>query len=205
MINLSKNLQYLMEINNINKSQLSKILSIPSMSIGRWVNGKVTDPSLSKLLSLSRFFGVGIDDLVMRNLELQNDILDMYKEYINIPLFEWTSDLTRNNDEITSTIRIPKILIVGDSKDIFSVAHSPQYDGVFPSNSLLVFTKATELKVNDVLLVRNKALNNLLFIRYRGIDYGSVLTHEKVEIDQYKIEGIMVNMILDNVFLNLPK
>ena len=98
-----------------------------------------------------------------------------------------------------------QILIVGDSKDIFSVAHSPQYDGVFPSNSLLVFTKATELKVNDVLLVRNKALNNLLFIRYRGIDYGSVLTHEKVEIDQYKIEGIMVNMILDNVFLNLPK
>jgi transcriptional regulator with XRE-family HTH domain len=194
-----------MEVKNINKSQLAKVLSIPSMSIGRWVNGKVTDPSLSKLQSLSKFFEVGIDDLVSRNLEVQDEVAKLYTEYINIPVFEWGSGLIALEHETVRTKRVPKILNIGEEKDIFSIYHPSEYYGIYPKNAILVFSKYIDIELHDVLLVRNKTLNTLLFIRYNEKCYKSVLTHEKVDIEQYKIEGILLNIILDNVFLNLPE
>jgi len=203
MHTLSKNLQYLMEIQNINKSQLAKVLSIPSMSIGRWVNGKVTDPSLSKLQRLSRFFEVAIDDLVTRNLEVQDEVRKLYTEFINIPVFEWNDDFT--TEYHVSTKRIPKILNIGDKKDIFSIAHPSDYYGIYPKKSILIFSKSTNIELYDILLVRNKIINNILFIRKNEKNYKSVLTHEKIDIDQYKIVGVLVNIILDKVFLNLSE
>ncbi len=194
-----------MEVKNINKNQLAKVLSIPSMSIGRWVNGKVTDPRLSKLKSLSKFFEVGIDDLVMRNLEIQDKVSKLYTSYINIPVFEWNGELTIHDHVAVRTKRIPQILNVGDDKDIFSVAHPSEYFGIYPESAILILSKTAEVELYDVLLVRNKIINNLLFIRYNGKSYNSVLTREKVDIEQYNIESVLINIILDNVFLNLPE
>jgi len=193
-----------MEKNNINKNQLAKILSIPSMSIGRWVNGKVSDPTLSKLLNLSKFFEVSIDDIVTKNLQVQDKLKALFINYINIPVFEWNSNLEFNNSKTLRIKRIPQILYIDTEDKIFSISHSEEYYGIYPKKSILILTKnIDEITNNDVLLVNNKIIKQMIFIQYHNNDYRSILTHEKVDINQYNIEGSLINIILTNVFLGL--
>ena len=195
-----------MEKNNINKNQLAKILSIPSMSIGRWVNGKVVDPSLSKLLNLSNFFEINIDDLVTQNLEAQDKLNNIFTEYKHIRYFEWNESLVLENNEFVKTVKIPTILNIGDTENLYSIAHSKEYYGIYPKNAILIFSNSKEIKSNDVILVKNPTIDSMLFIQYREDNkYRSILTYEKVDIEQYIIQGIMVNIILYDVFLNLTK
>lgn len=204
MNTLSKNLRYLMEKNNINKNQLAKILAIPSMSIGRWVNGKVADPSLPKIINLSNFFEVNIDDLITKNLEAQDQLKNILTKYVHVPYFEWGEDLTLENIKFIKTIAIPNIFSINEN-NIYSVEHSKEYYGIYPQNSILIFTNDVdkEAKPNDVLLVKNQLINKMLFIQYKGNnEYRSVLTYEMVDIKRYVIQGTLINIILHKVFLN---
>lgn len=207
MYTFSKNLQYLMEAKNINKNQLAKILSIPSPSIGRWVNGKVTDPTLSKLLILSSFFETSIDDLVKRNLKVQDEIIGLYKEeYIYLPLFEWDGEIYCKREDGVKNCRIPKLLMTIESTDnLFSIKHHSEYYSIYPKKSILIFSKDVCQEKNCVILVKNKLVNNRLIVKLTEKGYIDILTNKKIDIEQFGIEGILVNLILDNVFLNLPE
>ena len=203
MYTLSKNLQYLMEIQNINKNQLAKVLAIPSMSVGRWVNGKVTDPTLSKLLLLSNFFDITIDDLTMHNLQVEDKVKKLFDIYVNIPIFEW-NEKPQLEDKM-QTCQIPKILLNDiNTQNCFSMKLHSEYYGLYPKNSRLIFTNATlEHARNDILLVKNIIIGNILLIKCLSSGYFSVLTNEKVELMQYEIIGVVINMVLSNVFLSI--
>lgn len=196
---LSKNLQYLMGVKNINKNQLAKVLSVGSSAVGKWVNGEITDLKLPSLVSLASYFDVSIDNLAFNNIEVQDKLKQSYKDCIYINAFEWDEDLINN----VTTHKIPKVLLRGNIENMFIVYHSPEYYGIFPKNSIMVFDRNYELKDNDVLLVRNHILQNILFISYAHNGYKSVLTSEIVDIEQYRIEGVLNTILLDDVFLDL--
>jgi transcriptional regulator with XRE-family HTH domain len=188
-----------MGLKNINKNQLAKVLSVGSSAVGKWVNGEITDLKLPSLVSISTFFDVSIDNLAFNNIEVQNELKLFYKEYLYLPAFEWEDDLVSS----IKTKKVPKVLVHGEVSNMFVVRHSPEYYGIYPKKAVLVFERKFELTDNDVLLVRNKILKNILFISYSNGGYKSVLTHEIVDIDQYNIEGVLVNIILDQVFMDL--
>ena len=195
-----------MEKKNINKNQLAKVLSIPSMSIGRWVNGKVSDPTLSKLLLLSNFFEINIDNLTLHNLKLENNVKVLFDTYVNIPVFEW-NDMPQLENKMQPCCQIPNILFNNVNLiNCFTVKLHPDYYGLYPKNSILIFNNSSfEHYCNDVLLVKNKIIGNTLLIKYLNNEYFSVLTQEKVDLIQYELIGIAINLILTNIFLNVDQ
>lgn len=189
-----------MEQKNINKNQLAKIISVGSSAVGKWVNGEITDLKLPSIVSLATFFGVTIDNLVFCNMKAQDKLKEMYTDFEYISVFKWNEKI---DFRTAKYLKIPKILIKGNIDKTFVIEFSPEYYGVFPAKSILLFERDFLLTKNDVLLVRNKILNNLLFIIYNGNGYKSALTNELVDIDQYNVEGVLTNIILHEVFFNL--
>ncbi len=76
MINLSK-INKLMKVNNINSYNiLSKKAAIPYTTLLNIINNK--DVRISSLLSLSNFFNVSIDDLIISKIYYLNIITEKY-------------------------------------------------------------------------------------------------------------------------------
>ena len=68
-MNLLKNLDYLLRVNNLTRAQLSRELNIAPSTINTWFSKGCENISLRFLIKLSEYFGVSIDDLVHRDLE----------------------------------------------------------------------------------------------------------------------------------------
>lgn len=192
---LSKNLQYLMELKNINKNQLAKILNIPPMSVGRWVNGKITDPTLSKLFLLSNFFKLSIDDLVIYNLEIKDCLANICVEYLEIPFFKWNQIefLEQNPKEL---YHVPKILLQNiDVERCFGLHPGSEYSHIYPEKTLVILTKQINYKNLDMLLVKNIMMKNIFFIKFAEERYYNILTNEKIDIEQFEILGIVESTV----------
>ena len=76
-MNLLKNLDYLMRVNNLTRAQLSRELSIAPSTINTWFSKGCENISLRFLIKLSEYFGVSIDDLVHRDLEKDESEKDL--------------------------------------------------------------------------------------------------------------------------------
>lgn len=68
-MNLLKNLDYLLRVNNLTRAQLSRELNIAPSTINTWFSKGCENISLRFLIKISEYFGVSIDDLVHRDLE----------------------------------------------------------------------------------------------------------------------------------------
>ena len=68
-MNLLKNLDYLLRVNNLTRAQLSRELNIAPSTINTWFSKGCENISLRFLIKLSEYFGVSIDDLVHHDLE----------------------------------------------------------------------------------------------------------------------------------------
>ena len=78
-MNLLKNLDYLLRVNNLTRAQLSRELNIAPSTINTWFSKGCENISLRFLIKLSEYFGVSIDDLVHRDLEK-----DENKKYLRL-------------------------------------------------------------------------------------------------------------------------
>ena len=76
-MNLLKNLDYLLRINNLTRAQLSRELNIAPSTINTWFSKGCENISLRFLIKLSEYFGVSIDDLVHRDLEKDESEKDL--------------------------------------------------------------------------------------------------------------------------------
>ena len=63
-MNLLKNLDYLLRVNNLTRAQLSRELNIAPSTINTWFSKGCENISLRFLIKISEYFGVSIDDLV---------------------------------------------------------------------------------------------------------------------------------------------
>ena len=68
-MNLLKNLDYLLRVNNLTRAELSRELKIAPSTINTWFSKGCENISLRFLIKISEYFGVSIDDLVHRDLE----------------------------------------------------------------------------------------------------------------------------------------
>ena len=76
-MNLLKNLDYLLRVNNLTRAQLSRELNIAHSTINTWFRKGCENISLRFLIKLSEYFGVSIDDLVHRDLEKDESEKDL--------------------------------------------------------------------------------------------------------------------------------
>ena len=76
-MNLLKNLDYLLRVNNLTRAQLSRELNITPSTINTWFSKGCENISLRFLIKLSEYFGVSIDDLVHRDLEKDESEKDL--------------------------------------------------------------------------------------------------------------------------------
>ena len=76
-MNLLKNLDYLLRVNNLTRAQLSRELNIAPSTIKTWFSKGCENISLRFLIKLSEYFGVSIDDLVHRDLEKDESEKDL--------------------------------------------------------------------------------------------------------------------------------
>jgi transcriptional regulator with XRE-family HTH domain len=63
---LVENLKHLRKINNMTQHDLAEVLSIPRSTLGEYERGN-TEPSISLLIKISKFFKVTLDDLLIKN------------------------------------------------------------------------------------------------------------------------------------------
>lgn len=63
-MNFLSNLNTLMEINNINKRELAKVLEISPSTITMWYSRGCDNVSISTLVKLSKYFNVSMEELV---------------------------------------------------------------------------------------------------------------------------------------------
>ncbi|TLY46799.1 MAG: helix-turn-helix transcriptional regulator, partial [Gammaproteobacteria bacterium] len=66
-ITLSQNLYILLEIHNVNLSQMAQTLDIPVMTIRRLLSGETADPRVSTLKLIADYFNISIDSLIQSN------------------------------------------------------------------------------------------------------------------------------------------
>lgn len=69
----NSNLKYLMSKNNLNKNQFAIKLNVSRQNIQHLLNA--SDPKATTIITISRFFNVGIEDLLLKDLrtEQKND------------------------------------------------------------------------------------------------------------------------------------
>jgi transcriptional regulator with XRE-family HTH domain len=77
-MNFIKNLDYLLEKNEMKKSDLAREINIAPSTISAWYNGKYEKVSLQVLKKLSMYFNVTIDELVNDDLSNCNEIKLIY-------------------------------------------------------------------------------------------------------------------------------
>ena len=65
---LAQNLKYLREQKGLNQNDLAEVLGVKQPTVGNWETEK-REPELSMLVHIAEFFGVTLDELVLKNLK----------------------------------------------------------------------------------------------------------------------------------------
>lgn len=64
---LAQNLKYLREQKNISQNQMADVLGISQSAIGNWEQNH-RKPDIEMIIRLAEYFGITLDDLVLRDL-----------------------------------------------------------------------------------------------------------------------------------------
>lgn len=65
---LAQNLKYLREKNGMNQNEMADILGISQPAIGNWEQNN-RKPDIEMIIRLAEYFGVSLDDLVLKELK----------------------------------------------------------------------------------------------------------------------------------------
>ena len=75
------NLSELMEINNVNKKELAKVLGISPSTITMWYSRGCDNVSITTLLKLSKYFNVSMEELVNGKTKKTKTLVFTEKDY----------------------------------------------------------------------------------------------------------------------------
>lgn len=106
----NKNLKYLRNIKKISQQELADKSKIDRSSISKWETGDF-DPSVSNVISIANVLGVPIADLVYKDLQAENLIVDELEE-----LFIQNKDLLTDDDKDTIRFIIEKRIKENDTQ-----------------------------------------------------------------------------------------
>lgn len=71
-------LNKLIQKNNITKTELARQIDVSEGTIRQWYNGKM--PTLDKIIKLSNYFTISIDDLVGNQITREDNISAIYNK-----------------------------------------------------------------------------------------------------------------------------
>lgn len=87
--NISNNLSYYMEQNNVNNKELASILNVSESTVGKWILKKST-PRMGVIEKIANYFNIEKSDLIedkLKNTNLsQIPGIKMIKKFVNVPI-----------------------------------------------------------------------------------------------------------------------
>lgn len=91
--NFPSNLKYLRNINGMTQEDLAKKMNKDYSTIGKWELGQ-RNPIMADILKLSDIFNIAVQDLVEKDLKLQNEPKDQFEV-----LFDKHKDILTEDDK----------------------------------------------------------------------------------------------------------
>lgn len=160
---LARNLSYLMTRQRVKESDLARALNLPYVTIHRLVTGETTDPRLSTLQQLARYFSITLDELIGEKLPLNasEELFQIRKvpllnwEIIADP--EWKTHIEWNTWENWEPIALRHKEQLSLNAYALKTRHGMQPR--FPLGTLLVIDPNVQAKDGDLIIVRLRADN----------------------------------------------
>lgn len=78
---LAQNLKSLRKQRFINQNDLAEVLGVKQSTVGNWEVGK-REPELSALVRIAEYFGVTLDELILKDLRPQGSMLARNLKYL---------------------------------------------------------------------------------------------------------------------------
>ncbi len=79
---LGKNIAYLLRMSNLKQDELGTILGLGKSVIGTYVREKAT-PNFKVLISIAKYFHISLDDLLMRDIEIDGHFETPKNDVVN--------------------------------------------------------------------------------------------------------------------------
>lgn len=158
---LIETLRALMQEQNLNETQLARAINTPQPTIHRILSGQVTDPRISTLNTIAKYFGISLDQL-LGNAPIQNN--ETIQRVIPIPVIPWeeapkanrfTNTLTPQNWTQWTTIDISA------SPTSYALISRTNMSPRFPAGSLLIVDPETKPIHGDTVIVYFKTFKNI--------------------------------------------
>lgn len=105
-MNFLETLDFLIRKHNITKTELARQIEISEGTIRQWYNGKM--PTIDKIIKLSKYFNISIDELVGIDNITKNDIQHIYNKLTpeDKAIVDNIFNRYRNNGNLSSISKI---------------------------------------------------------------------------------------------------
>lgn len=207
MMTISRNLQLLLELHNINESELARHINLPRQTINKIITGIVSDPKSTTLLKIAHFFNISVDQLLGNPPSIYNHhnnpmVLSVpILQDVTLNLFETLFSID-NNKNIQKFIQIE----TATKEDEIIFAINLEDNSMFPKfkkGVMLIFSKNevahdkafvfAYVKRNDVFLFRQMVCkDNHTMLLPLNVNF-PIITLEKED----KIIGKLIKIIKD--------
>ena len=176
---IKQNLQILLELHHISKTELCKHINISQPTLSRILSGSIADPRASTLSTIAKYFDVSVDQL----LGLQPIPKSIDKETTTstttfIPLFSWKDAATRSSSTDIKQYNKHRQWIETESfnKNCFSMkvlddSMWPQ----FTEGTMLIINPALQPKNRDFIICRLAKERKVIFRQYLNEDNNKIL------------------------------
>lgn len=175
------NIQKLIKSKPLSLTELAKELDMSYQTLYSITSRHNPNPTMETLIKISNYFGVGIDDLVSKNL-----INGTEKKPSYVPLFR-DYNLANGMDFIQKSQRFVFCQLTGKIEDIqrtFCIMITEFSSHLFPKDTILILEKSIER--NGSYLVIKKSNSTFCIIKKHEICY-----------DTYDIIGVIKSIIFD--------
>lgn len=146
-----ENLKQLMEFHKMGDAELSEKTTIPALTIYRIKTGYNSDPKVSILRKLAKFFDITIDQLIDNEpLLLAPSFANNKKQTFKVPILSWKQVF--NFDEVIASIteKTHTLWVYTDqvsSRQSFALKiESDHYGTLFPQNSIVLIDYAAPIE-----------------------------------------------------------
>ena len=205
--NLSKNLTLLMEKNQVTESKLAKDLGLPYNTVRRLISGFTTDPRMSTLLLIAKYFNISFDSLI-GNIKSKVET-SSHNGPISVPLFSW--------DDVANRIFFDKVdlknwgawqpVALTSSNNLSNKAYAlesrPSMHPRFPIGSIFIIDPKEKPIDGDIILVRFKN-DDSVSLRDLMIDspYWQLLSisQNTPTINYYPTEHEIIGVVMFTIF-----
>jgi transcriptional regulator with XRE-family HTH domain len=170
---LADNLRSLLASHSLSANQLAQALNMPIMTIRRLLLSETIDPRISTLKTVADYFGISIDSLIGKNIEIKKHFKIPKPHFV--PVLDWRTaaningvkdlDLSKWEEWQSFPIRETDEL----SDNAFALKSLPSMYPRFPQGTIFIIDQDVLPNDGDIVLIKIKN-NNELSLKKLTID-----------------------------------